>query len=249
MAKGKRPTPRQTLKQKKASPIAGRTSRAVAPPQRRGAGAARAKVTRTAVPAARKRARGVAVADPAPEPAKRSTYADALTLYEEGVKALQGRQFGAAARFFSQVVERFPEERELLERAHLYLKVCERELEAPPKPPRTAEERLYAATLAINSGSFDQAIALLQSVGAEAPENDFAQYMLGLAHAKAGQLESALTHLRRAIQMNPSNRSLARTEADLDVLRASPDFRSLTAQPGPRSTGEPRRRRTSTASR
>ena len=88
---------------------------------------------------------------PQPPPRKPSFY-EAVAIYERGVQALQRHDFEGAATFFRTVLERYPEERELLERARLYLRVCERETERRQPVPKTPAERVYAATVALNSG-------------------------------------------------------------------------------------------------
>jgi tetratricopeptide (TPR) repeat protein len=160
-------------------------------------------------------------------PAPRPTYLEAVTTYERGLEALQRHDYVKAAELLKRVIERFPDERELTERARLYLKVCERQLEPVPSAPRTVEERVYAATLAINTGAYDEAVAHLRRVDAEAPDNDAAQYMLAVAYSQRGDPAAGLGHLRRAIELNPENRSLARQDPDLEAIRAIDGFRSL----------------------
>src|SRR5262245_40288070 len=74
------------------------------------------------------RAIGVAPAvSPAPPPpARKPAFYEALAIYEAAVLHLQGHAFDAAARNFRDVIQRYPDERELVERAQLYLRVCER---------------------------------------------------------------------------------------------------------------------------
>src|SRR5262249_27468855 len=79
------------------------------------------------VPASRPAA-AAAVAPP-PAEVKKPGFYQAVAVYERGVQALQRHDFQGAAVHFRTVVENFPEERELLERARLYLRVCERETE------------------------------------------------------------------------------------------------------------------------
>src|SRR4051812_33420425 len=89
----------------------------------------------------------------APAPARKPTYHEAVGLYERGLQALQRRDFAAAATALRSVIQQYPDERELLERARLYLKVCERELEPKEPAPRSADEWVYAATVALNAGN------------------------------------------------------------------------------------------------
>jgi TolA-binding protein len=89
---------------------------------------------------------------PAPPPPRKPTYHEAVAMYERGLQALQRRDFAASADALRNVIERYPDERELLERARLYLKVCERELEPKEPAPKTPDEWVYAATVSLNQG-------------------------------------------------------------------------------------------------
>jgi tetratricopeptide (TPR) repeat protein len=167
-------------------------------------------------------------------PQRRSTYFEAVAVYERGLEALQRHDFGRAAELFHTVSRQYPDEKELLERVRLYLNICERQVAPRESAPQTLEERLYAATLAINGGLYDQAIAHLRLVRDEDPDNDHALYMLAVAHAQRDEHAEAVAHLERAIAINPENRALARTDPDLEPLRDDETFRA--ALEGPSSS-------------
>ncbi|HSJ41761.1 MAG TPA: tetratricopeptide repeat protein, partial [Xanthobacteraceae bacterium] len=152
-------------------------------------------------------------------------------MYERGLQALQRRDFAASAAALRTVIERYPDERELLERARLYLKVCERELEPKEPTPKTADEWVYAATVAQNSGDVAAALRHLHRALSEDPRHDHAHYMMAVASAQRRDAASAVDHLRRAITLNAENRSRARQDADLDSLRDDPGFRSALEAP------------------
>ena len=169
---------------------------------------------------------------PAPlAPQRRTTYFEAVALYERGVEALQRHDFEAATTLFESVLRQYPEEKELHERVRLYLNVCQRQAAPRASSPQTLEERLYAATLAINGGNYDEALVNLRLVRDEDPDNDHALYMLAVAHAQRGELAQAIAMLERAITMNPENRGLAKNDPDLEPLRDDDAFR--TALEGP----------------
>ena len=151
---------------------------------------------------------------------------DAVALYEHGVEALQKHDFRKAQQLLESVLNRYPEEKELHERVHLYLNVCRRQATPKELSPQTVDERLYAATLAINGGQYDQAISHLRLVRDEDPDNDYALYMLAVAHAQRGEHAEALAHLERAITLNPENRALARRDPDLEMLREDESFQA-----------------------
>lgn len=101
----------------------------------------------------------------------------------------------------------------------MYLSFCDRQLQPQTAEPKTAAERLYAATLALNAGAPDRAIAYLQRVADDEPANDQALYLMAIAHAEQGDAGVAIRYLEQAIEANPENRSLARVDPDLEALR------------------------------
>src|SRR5437867_382410 len=206
--------------------------------QRRPSKPAKAKpVSSAAVQAGRAPLRPAASGPPPPAPPqRRSTYVEAVAVYERGLDALQRHDYAAATSLLESVLRQFPEEKELLERVRLYLNVCQRQGAQRETAPQSIDERLYAATLAINGGQYDQAIAHLRLVRDEDPDNDHAIYMLAVAHAQRDEHAEAVAHLERAIVLNPENRALARNDPDLEPLRDDEAFRAaVDAPPGFRS--------------
>ena len=173
---------------------------------------------------------------PRPAPAqRRSTYVEAVAIYERGLEALQRHAYAESADLLESVLKLYPEEKELHERVRLYLNICARQATQRQEAPQTIDERLYAATLAINGGQYDQAIAHLRLVRDEDPDNDHALYMLAVAHAQRDEHAEAVAHLERAIALNPENRALARSDPDLEPLRDDEAFRTaLETPPMPR---------------
>jgi outer membrane protein assembly factor BamD (BamD/ComL family) len=182
-------------------------------------------------------------APPAPSaPQRRETYFEAVAIYERGLEALQRHEYRQATELLESVLRQYPEEKELHERVRLYLNICARHEAAHEKAPETVDERLYAATLAINGGQYDQAIAHLRLVRDEDPDNDHALYMLAVAHAQRDEPAEAIAHLERSIALNPENRGLARTDPDLQPLHDDEAFRAaLEAPPAPPKPIEKRR--------
>ena len=167
---------------------------------------------------------------------RRSTYVEAVALYERGLEAIQRHAYQQATNLLESVLKKYPEERELHERVRLYLNICRRQATQREAAPQTIDERLYAATLSINGGQYDQAIAHLRLVRDEDPDNDHAIYMLAVAHAQRDEPAEAVAHLERAIALNPENRALARHDPDMEPLRNDDAFRAaLEAAPGARS--------------
>jgi tetratricopeptide (TPR) repeat protein len=162
-----------------------------------------------------------------PPPARKPGYYEALSMYETGVRALQRHDYVGAAGQFRLIIERYPEERELQERSQLYLRVCERETARRPPSPQTAQERVYAATVALNAGNTAAALDHLRRAIEETPDSDHAHYIMSVALVASGDQGQALHHLRQAITLNPDNRSLALQDPDLEQVRGAEGFREL----------------------
>ena len=214
----RRATPKPAAK-RKASPKA--ATKRKAPP--------RAAAKRKAPPRAaakRKKANPALTrrAERAPVIKIREGYAKAVALYEKGLKALQRKNYDGATTAFRTVLEEFPEEHELHDRARLYLNVCERETGPKAKAPRSVDERILAATLALNRRDVDEALSLLGKTASSHPKHDHIQYMLALAHALRNDVETAAEHLERAIALNPGNRLQAKQEPDFDSIRGAQPF-------------------------
>ena len=198
------------------------------------AATARAKRSMPAEPAA--------PAPAAPVAARKPGFYEAVAIYERGVQALQRHDYDGAAGFFRTILERYPDERELLERARLYLRVCERETARQPTGPKTPAERVYAATVALNSGDHTGALDHLQRALGEDPESDHAHYIMAVALGMRGRADEAVDHLRRAIGLNPDNRGLAREDPDLESIRNHEHFGSALNTPPAANRRRPPRR-------
>ena len=204
---------------------------------------------RTAEAHSRQSSAPTAHSQPPSSPARRSTYFEAVALYEQGLAALQRHEYGEAVRVLESVLRLYPEEKELHERVTLYVNICKRHATPQETAPKTLDERLYAATLAINGGRYDEALSHLHLVRDEDPDNDHALYMLAVAHAQRGEHAAAIAHLERAIALNPENRALARRDPDLEpvsddeAFQAALDSVPRTATPRPSERRRPARSR------
>lgn len=164
-------------------------------------------------------------------PPRRSTYVEAVAIYERALEALQRHEYQTAGDMLESVLQTYPEEKELHERVKLYLNICRRQAAPREATPQTIDERLYASTLAINSGKYDDAIVHLRLVRDEDPDNEHALYMLAVAHAQRGEHAEAVAHLERAISLNPENRAQARRDPDLEPLHDDEAFRAALEAP------------------
>ena len=178
--------------------------------------------------------------------APRPEYLEAVALYEQGVAALQAHEYARASSVLRSVLARYPAERALHERVRLYLNVCDRHMAPRAASPATPEERVFAATLAVNAGNYDEALGHLRTASKEAPDHDHALYMLASVLALRNDVDAAVPILLRAIELNPDNKAMARHDPDLESLRRYEHVRAALEAANP---AKAERRRTTRRSR
>jgi tetratricopeptide (TPR) repeat protein len=162
--------------------------------------------------------------------------------------AMQRHAYDDAANAFRRLLEGFPRERALLERVRVYLDLCEREQRKAPRTPVSREERMTAATAALNNDDDREAERLARTVLAEDERNDLALYLLAALEARRGMTEEAMTFLSQAVALSPDAGALARQDDDFSALHGTDAFRALT-KPPPLPAASIRRSRRSRAER
>jgi cytochrome c-type biogenesis protein CcmH/NrfG len=198
-----------------------RETRAVAPPSDRATDSTKAQVT-----------------PPLPQPA-----AEAVSVFQRGMEALQRHAYQDAARAFQCILMGHSGERALAERAKVYLALCDREANHRPVSPKTIEERLTAATAALNNGHDAEAEELARTVLGDDPKHDLALYLLAAIHARRGDNVEALTLLAKVLALSPEAAAQARADEDFADLHEMDDFRAMTERPAPASLRHGRRAR------
>lgn len=157
--------------------------------------------------------------------------AEALTAFEKGMAALQGHDYKTASATFERLVNDFPSEGPLADRARVYLELAKREVARRPAGSGTVEERLTAATHALNNNNDVEAARLALGVIKEDPSQDLAEYLLAVVAARGNDITTALAHLATAIKLNPECRLQARQDEEFDPLMDSDEFHALIEAP------------------
>ncbi len=166
---------------------------------------------------------------PAPEAEK------AVDDFSAALKVFQKGDLARAMSLLKTVLQKYPEERELADRARTYLAVCERKLQPQSPRLREAEDYYNHGIFLLNEGELEEASRMFEKVLSLDPGSERALYAQACVHARSGEREKALEALRRAIEANPSNRVLASSDGDFEPLRDDAEFSALLR---PRSGGE-----------
>jgi tetratricopeptide (TPR) repeat protein len=148
-----------------------------------------------------------------------------LAAFEAAMKLFHARQFSEARVLFQQAAT--GAERDVAQRAQLHIAMCDRRLQQTTVSFGTAEECYNYGVALINARNPAEARTHLEKALAMAPGSDHIHYALALAQALSGDLAAAHENLRRAIELEPRNRLIARQDADFAPLAIQAAFRSL----------------------
>lgn len=165
--------------------------------------------------------------------------ADAVAAFEQGMADLQRHNYAAAKTIFQTLLDKFPSEGFLTDRSRVYLQLAERELQRRPASSGSVEERLTAATAALNNNDDAEAGRLAESAYRDQPSADLAVYLMAIVAARQGRTTDALAHIKKAIEINPDSRVQARQDEEFDILLELDEFHTLTEAPATPAPGAP----------
>jgi tetratricopeptide (TPR) repeat protein len=126
------------------------------------------------------------------------------------------------------LIQKYPDEKELVDRARVYLAVCERQKNAARAALVEPEDFYYVALLEKNRGNVTEAIEHAKRAGRKNGGGKV-DFLLACCYAQSGEIDTAVEHLRKAIEDDHHNRILARHDRDFDPLRDTPAFQELLA--------------------
>jgi tetratricopeptide (TPR) repeat protein len=164
---------------------------------------------------------------PPPEPPRRQLSSGSLRAFEHAVKIFNRRHFDDAKEMFDHLLDKFPNDVEVVARAQMYIQVCKQKIAHDAQTPRNPEELYDRGVFALNIGDFSQARQFFEKALRMRPDEPYLLYSLAATHAQAGALEQALDYLKRSIQLQPKLRSQAYNDADFSGLRENKQFLDL----------------------
>ncbi len=154
-------------------------------------------------------------------------YLAAVKNFETAVHQIQKQNYEKAEEILEKLAA--GPVRELAARARVHLRLCEQRLSRATATPKTAEDCYNQGVIALNARKLDQAMEHLGKADKLAPDQEHIRYVLAAVHARLGNPEAALEHLKAAITLRPENRFRARRDEDFASLTNDLRFKRLTS--------------------
>jgi tetratricopeptide (TPR) repeat protein len=112
------------------------------------------------------------------------------------------------------------------ESAAMYIRMCDQRIQRAAPELKTAEDYYNYGVGLINASRTADAIQALEKAAA-LEDSAHILYVLALANGLHGDLPSAASSLRRALQLDPSTRGLARSDPDFQPLLQHLEIREV----------------------
>lgn len=151
----------------------------------------------------------------------------AIKEFERGVSLLQKHSYPEALEHFQAVVTGFPQEKELTDRAQVYVRICNGMADKREPQPRKPEDFFYYGVMKANEANYEDAVKFLERALQTSPKDEKVHYVLASTLAQKGERRQALEHLKEAIELNITNRIHARNDPDFEQLRDDENFQNL----------------------
>lgn len=148
-----------------------------------------------------------------------------MRCYEEAYRLFRSQRFAEAKPAFERAIE--GPQRELTHNARLHVSMCERRMQSGQVEFATADEHYNYAIARLNTRELVIARRHFESALSMAPSGDHILYGMALCCGLSGDYQGCYENLKRAIDLQPKNRLVARQDPDFNTIVQHPVFHQL----------------------
>jgi len=159
---------------------------------------------------------------------KKDEYQKALAAFGLAVKEFQKGDFEKAAASFKDFIEKFPADKEVVDRARAYLAIAQKKPKKDSVSLRGFEDHYRAGLARINQKDYAGAVKLLEKALEYKEQEGLVYYLLADAHGLMDQTDDALELLKKAVQKDKNFAILAQNEPDFENLWDDKKFKVIT---------------------
>jgi tetratricopeptide (TPR) repeat protein len=159
---------------------------------------------------------------------KKDEYEKALSAYSQAMKSFHKGDYKKADELLKAFLDKHGSERELIDRAQIYLNVCEARQSKEKIQLRTFDDFYQYGVFRTNHGDYEEALKLLGKAREMKPKEGKILYLMAGVYCLRGENEQCLEHLKKAIQLDKYFSILARNEKDFESLWEDKKFKLIT---------------------
>ncbi len=144
------------------------------------------------------------------------------------MKVFRKGDFVKASELLKTFVAKCPSEKEILDRARIYLTISEERKKKEKIQLKTFDDYYQHSVYRMNQGDYQEALKCLEKARQMKPKEGKILYLMADAFFLMGKKDECLDHLKRAIQMDKYFSILAQNESDFENLREDKKFKLIT---------------------
>jgi len=164
----------------------------------------------------------------AEQKAKKSDYEKSLLAYSQAMKAFHKGVYPRAAGLLKEFLERYASEKELVDRAKVYLSICEEQKKDTGVKLKTSEDYYQYGIYKLNQGDYEESLKLLNKAAEMEPKEGKFVYSMADCFCLMGDEDNCLAYLTKAIQIDKYFKILAQNERDFEPLWEDKRFKLIT---------------------
>jgi tetratricopeptide (TPR) repeat protein len=158
---------------------------------------------------------------------RKDTFQKSISAYEQAMKAFHKGDFEKAEELLSAFLEKDPDEKEVVDRARIYLSICLNKKEKKTVILKTFEDYYQNGVYKANQGKFEEAINLLEKAQKIEPKQGKIPYLMSLVSVQQDNIDETVTHLERAVKLDDYFKILAQNEIDFDNIKGDERFKAI----------------------
>lgn len=162
------------------------------------------------------------------EKVKKDDYQRAISAYNQAMKAFHKGDFERADELLKVFLEMHVSEKELADRAQIYLNICQKEQKKERIQLKTFNDYYQYSVYKINQRDYEEALKMLEKAREMKPKEGKILYLMADNYCLMGQTDKCLEHLKKAIQIDSFFRILAQNEGDFEPLWKDKKFKLIT---------------------
>lgn len=159
---------------------------------------------------------------------KKDDYQKALTAYNQAMKVFRKSDYEKAAEILKTFSEKYVFEKELVDRAQIYLTICKERQKKEKVLLKTFDDYYQYSVYKVNQGEYKEALELLEKARQMKPKEGKIFYLMADAYCLMGNKKECLEQLKNAIRIDKYFSILAQNESDFEGLREDKKFNLIT---------------------
>ncbi len=164
----------------------------------------------------------------AKENLRKDAYEKALSAYGQAIKTFRKGDYAKANELLEAFLEKHTSEKELVDRAHIYVSICANRLDKESIPLQAFEDYYNYAVYKLNQQDYEQVLKLLTKARELKPKEGKIPYLMSLTYCQMGQTDKCLETLKDAIRLDKFFGILAQNEIAFDSIWEDKKFRVIT---------------------